>query len=467
MAEYFYGITDKGKRREKNEDTFFARKIPRTTLLIAGVVDGVGGYQGGDIAAEIARSVILERLETISADNVIQSLREAIIAANKKINEAKKEEPANELMACVLTCVVADKKNHTCWYAHVGDTRIYLLRDHSLVKLSKDHSVVGFLEESGRLSEEEAMRHPRRNEINKALGFEPDISLPEDFIETGESPFLPGDQLLLCSDGLTDMISSEAIMSILTSKKDISSKAGSLIDAANEAGGNDNITVVLVVNDNQSKQKAEPVVMERKNTKPVIPITLTEAAPETQLQQAKKKNRRLIAFIVIMVIIFTGLAALSLTGAFGKYKKVVIADPVPVKILTKQNDPFTQLMAHVSDTSKGYSLPQGKAVITIDAPVTITKDTFYLHGNGAVLMSDSLYKGPAFIIDPAAKNIVLDSIVFQNFDVGLVVQKNNITFRHVRFINCPVPVQYLMAFKDSVLSGKFKDSIFITQSKTK
>ena len=122
MAEYFYGITDKGKRREKNEDTFFAREIPGTQLLVAGVIDGVGGYQGGDIAAEIARSVILESLESISGDNVIESLRQAIIAANKKINEAKKEEPANELMACVLTCVVADKKNHICWYAHVGDT---------------------------------------------------------------------------------------------------------------------------------------------------------------------------------------------------------------------------------------------------------------------------------------------------------------------------------------------------------
>ena len=467
MAEYFYGITDKGKRREKNEDTFFARKIPRTSLLLAGVVDGVGGYQGGDIAAEIARSVILESVETISGDNVIQSLRQAIIAANKKINEAKKEEPANELMACVLTCVVADKKNHTCWYAHVGDTRIYLLRDHSLVKLSKDHSVVGFLEESGRLSEEEAMRHPRRNEINKALGFEQDISSPEDFIETGESPFLPGDQLLLCSDGLTDMISSEAIMSILTSGKDISSKARSLIDAANEAGGNDNITAVLMVNDNQSKQKGEPVVVERKNVKTMTSVTSPEAPPKTELQQAKKKNRRLIGLMVFMVIVFIGLGAVSLTGSFRKNKKTVITDRVPVKIVKKQNDQFTVLMAHLSDTSKGYSLPEGKAVIKMDVPVTILKDTFYLHGNGAVFMPDSLYKGPAFIIDPAAKNIVLDSVVFQNFDVGLVLQKNNITFRHVRFINCHISVQYLVAFKDSVLSGKFRDSIFITQSKRK
>src|SRR5665213_2320352 len=249
MAEYYYGITDKGKCREKNEDTFFAREIINNRFLVAGVIDGVGGYEGGDIAAGIARSVIMKNLETLS-ENVIEGLRQAIIAANDKINEEKKVAGINERMACVLTCVVADIKNNKCWYAHVGDTRIYLMRDHSLVKISKDHSVVGFLEESGRLSEEEAMRHPRRNEINKALGFEQDISSPEDFIETGESPFLPGDQLLLCSDGLTDMISSEAIMSRLTSEKDISSKAGSLINAANDAGGNDHITAVLVENNN-------------------------------------------------------------------------------------------------------------------------------------------------------------------------------------------------------------------------
>ena len=289
MAEYFYGITDKGKRREKNEDTFFAREIPGTPLLIAGVVDGVGGYQGGDIAAEIARSIILESLKSIG-DHVIESLRDAIIAANKKINEAKKEEPANELMACVLTCVVADKKNHICRYAHVGDTRIYLLRDHSLVKLSKDHSVVGFLEESGRLSEEEAMRHPRRNEINKALGFEQDISLPEDFIETGESPFLPGDQLLLCSDGLTDMIPSARIMQVLTAENDIAGKAQALVDAANEAGGNDNITVVLIQNDNWSKQKEAPVAIERKKADTEAPVVTNEVLPPTGLTQAKRKT---------------------------------------------------------------------------------------------------------------------------------------------------------------------------------
>jgi serine/threonine protein phosphatase PrpC len=464
MADYFYGITDKGKRREKNEDTFFAREIPGTQLLAAGVIDGVGGYQGGDIAAEIARTVILKSLETISGDKVIESLRVAIIAANEKINETKKEEAVNEQMACVLTCMVADKKRNICWFAHVGDTRIYLLRDHSLVKLSNDHSVVGFLEESGRLSEDEAMRHPRRNEINKALGFEADISSNEDFIETGESPFLPGDQLLLCSDGLTDMINSAKIMQVLTSESNMAGKVRALVDAANEAGGNDNITVVLVQNDNWPKQKNEPVAIERKKAEPATTAITEEVLPENELTRTGKKNRRMMAFIVIILV---GLGAVSLTAAFQKNKKKVTAEMVIPATEKKPNEQLAQLVAHVSDSSKSYSLSQNMDVISLRAPITVSKDSFYLSGNGAVFVPDSLYKGPAFIIDPAAKNVVIDSVVFQNFDVGLVIQKNNITFRHVRFINCRVPVQYLVAFKDSVISGKFKDSLFITPTKHK
>lgn len=463
MADYFYGITDKGKRREKNEDTFFAREIAGTQLVIAGVIDGVGGYQGGDIAAEIARTVIVEKLENISGDNVIESLREAIIAANVKINEAKKEEPGNDQMACVLTCVVVDKKGNICWFAHVGDTRIYLLRDHSLVKLSSDHSVVGFLEESGRLSEEEAMHHPRRNEINKALGFEENIGSAEDFIETGESPFLPGDQLLLCSDGLTDMIPSARIRQVLTAEKDMAGKAQALVDAANEAGGNDNITVVVVQNDNWPKQKEAPVVIERKKADTEVPVVTNEVLPPTGSPRAKKKNRRMMAFSVIILI---ALGAISLTAAFQNKKKIT-PKTVSLSIEKKPNERLTQLVARVSDSSKSYSLPADNDAIPLNAPLAISKDSFYLSGNGAVFVADSLYKGAAVIIDAAAKNIVIDSVVFRNFDVGFVIQKNNITFRHVRFINCRIPVQYKVAFKDSVVTGQFKDSLFFTPTKSR
>jgi serine/threonine protein phosphatase PrpC len=463
MAEYFYGITDKGKRREKNEDTFFAREIINNRFLVAGVIDGVGGYKGGDIAAEIARSVIMKNLEKLSED-VIEALRQSIIAANLKINQEKKAAGKNERMACVLTCVVVDIKNNKCWYAHVGDTRIYLLRDHSLVKISRDHSAVGFLEESGRLSEEEAMRHPRRNEINKALGFEEDISTPEDFIETGESPFLPGDLLLLCSDGLTDMISSGTIMQVLTTKKSIASKGKALVDAANEAGGNDNITAVLVQNNNWAKQKPEPVPVERKKDEIVSPVVTNAAPPEHDTAPAKKNGRSPMAFLILL---FIGLAAVFLTVAFQKNNKPTVSKATPSETAKKKNEQLIQLISHVNDSSKTYLLEAKKTIPEIADPIVISKDSFHLVGNGAILTAASLYRGPALVINSTAKHIVLDSLVLENFDVGIVVQKNNITIRNVRFINCRIPMQYLLLFRDSVISGRLKDSIFITQSKLK
>ncbi len=462
MADYFYGITDKGKRREKNEDTFFARETIDKRFLVAGVIDGVGGYEGGDVAAAIASAVILQSLETIS-ENVVDSLRHAIIAANEKINE-QKETGIYKQMACVLTCAVADIQNNKCWYAHVGDTRIYLMRDHSLVKISRDHSVVGFLEESGRLSEEEAMRHPRRNEITRALGFDEDINTSEDFIETGESPFLPGDLLLLCSDGLTDMISSGAIMQVLTSKKRIASKAKALVDAANEAGGNDNITAVLVENNNWPKQKPEPVSVERKKNKIATPFETNKSVPDENRNPPKKNRQSTIAFLTVLVIV---LAAVFITAGFQKNNTSTLANIIPIKKEKKKADQLLQLMSHVNDSSKNYAFSPRNMRLELTEPITITKDSFHLSGNGAVLTADSLYKGPAFIINATAKNIVLDSIVFENFDVGIIVQKNNITFRHVRFLNCRVPVQYLVSIPDSAISGRFKDSIFITKSNLK
>ncbi|MDN3657121.1 protein phosphatase 2C domain-containing protein [Ferruginibacter paludis] len=461
MAEYFFGMTDKGRRREKNEDTFFVREIINKRFLVACVIDGVGGYKGGDIAAAIARSVIMKKLETISED-VIETLQQAIVAANTKINQQKKPGAKNERMACVLTCAVVDIKNSKCWYAHVGDTRIYLLRDRSLIKISRDHSAVGFLEESGRLSEEEAMRHPRRNEINKALGFEEDITTAEDFIETGESPFLSGDLLLLCSDGLTDMISSATIISVLTTEKSLAAKAKALIDAANDAGGNDNITAVLVENNKEPKLKPEPVRVERKKELITSPLSADELLPKKDKISSKKSRGSRLVLLTLLFIAIVGVALMA------AYKKSMVPKAVmPATVAPKKNEVLNQLMVQINDSTKTVVLPAEGTVLEIAAPVTISKDSFYLKGNGSILMADSAFKGPALIINASAKHIVLDSLVFKNFDVGLMLQKNNVVLKNVRFVNCRIPVQYAVFFADSLVSGKFKDSIFITHSNTK
>jgi serine/threonine protein phosphatase PrpC len=239
MTNNFFGITDTGRQRDNNEDAFIAQKTGDGDFIIACVIDGVGGYVGGEVAAEMARECIIKDLSFI-AGNIPPLLVNTFINANRQIYDRKLQQKELANMACVLTLAVIDLENNQFYYAHVGDTRLYLLRDNSLIKISKDHSFVGFLEDSGRLSEEAAMDHPKRNEINKALGFDPNIAKDADFVETGHSPFLPGDTLLICSDGLTDMVDKNLIKGILTGSGSLEDKGAKLINAANSKGGKDN-----------------------------------------------------------------------------------------------------------------------------------------------------------------------------------------------------------------------------------
>ncbi|HEU4632882.1 MAG TPA: protein phosphatase 2C domain-containing protein, partial [Flavisolibacter sp.] len=267
MAENFFGITDTGRQRDNNEDAFIAQAILNRQYILACVIDGVGGYEGGEVAAAIAKESIFSSFKSPPAD-MITTMRQAFVAANERIYKEKLESSANNSMACVATLALVDVKNNKFWYAHVGDTRLYLFRDHSLIKITKDQSFVGFLEDSGRLTEEEAMKHPKRNEINKALGFETSSILGSDYIETGESPFLPGDSLLLCSDGLTDMVGSKEIASVLETNIPLEQKARELVAVANRAGGKDNITVVLVQNNKKpiKQEVKKPVLVKRRDT---------------------------------------------------------------------------------------------------------------------------------------------------------------------------------------------------------
>lgn len=461
MGEYFVGITDKGKRRDHNEDTFIACEFFNKEFVVACVIDGVGGYSGGEVAAAITRCVILDHLKNLPAD-IIATLHTAVSAANVTIREERKKGNKQEQMACVLTCAVTDIKNNKLYYAHVGDTRLYLLRDHSLVKLSKDHSVVGFLEESGRLSEEDAMSHPRRNEITKALGFEADIHKINDFIETGQSPFLPGDTILVCSDGLTDMISTATISAILLQKISLTEKAKELVAAANEAGGNDNITAVLVQNNKQPTPTVALKPFERKSTtaKNPIPVSNNSSEEKPDLPATRKGS-----LIILLILFSLGILAVLLF----QNKSAVPANNVVLKSVPvwPENDTLEQFMRMVKDSTKNYSFNRGASLLNVQKPVFISKDSFYIKGNGVTITSDSNYKGAAFIISNTAKHIVLDSIVFKNFDVAVAVQKSNVEFKNIQFINCRVPVLYQLSFTGTMISGLLKDSIFIPVSKFK
>ncbi len=262
MTENFVGITDTGRVRENNEDTFIAERIQSDAFILACVIDGVGGYAYGEVAAAVAREAILDyfnqplgSIATVDMGHIDRAsmLKASFITANDLIFAEKQRDSDYDRMACVLTLALVDTSANQFLYAHIGDTRLYLLRDESLIKIAKDHSFVGFLEDTGRLSEAAAMRHPKRNEIDKALGIHPQIDVPDDYIETGQSPFLPGDLLLLCSDGLTDLVPKKELTAILTGDGSLAEKATQLVAAANEKGGTDNITVVLVHHDKPSR----------------------------------------------------------------------------------------------------------------------------------------------------------------------------------------------------------------------
>jgi serine/threonine protein phosphatase PrpC len=230
--------TDQGRLRTANEDRHYV-DIDRGVFL---VVDGVGGHAAGEVAAAIAVEVIAQRLDR-PIGTPAQRVREAIALANNEILRQAERSPAHAGMTCVLTLALLIEDRLVI--GHVGDSRLYKLTADGLRKLTHDHSPVGEREDAGELSEADAMKHPRRSEVFRDVGsafHEPDDA---DFIELIETTFEPDAAILLCSDGLSDMVPSASIeRGVLDHAGDPERVVGALIEAANEAGGKDNITVV-------------------------------------------------------------------------------------------------------------------------------------------------------------------------------------------------------------------------------
>jgi serine/threonine protein phosphatase PrpC len=228
-----------GLHRDNNEDRCHA-DADRGIFF---VVDGVGGQAAGDKAAEIAQEMLRARLER-ETGTVAERVREAITLANNEIHRLSQLDPRWNGMACVLTVAVVRDGRMTA--GHVGDTRLYKLRSGSIRKLTRDHSPVGDREDRGEISEMEAMRHPRRNEIFRDVGSEAHSPEDQEFIDLVEAPFEPDSALLLCTDGLTDMVTTQQIAAIVGEHAgEPAATVGELLKAANAAGGKDNVTVVV------------------------------------------------------------------------------------------------------------------------------------------------------------------------------------------------------------------------------
>jgi serine/threonine protein phosphatase PrpC len=466
MANNFFGITDIGKQRDNNEDTFIAQKADDGNFIIACVIDGVGGYVGGEVAADIARDCILQQLSYIAGD-IVPLLVNTITIANQRIYDRKLEAKQLENMACVLTLAVIDIQNNLFYYAHVGDTRLYLLRDNSLIKISKDHSFVGFLEDSGRLSEEAAMDHPKRNEINKALGFNPQIAHDPDFVETGQSPFLPGDTLLVCSDGLTDMVDKNLIKAILTGSGSIQDKGEKLIDAANSKGGKDNVTVVLVQNDKAPRKYSatRPAATTAKAADEIIDPLAQPKLPEGPLTVPVKQKSNRGTMVVLFILL-----ALALTGFLWQFwlnyqltqtpVKVVAVPPVKVKNADqiRLQDTINKLKGRTLILSDA----DFKQPIILSDTLHISQDSLYIKAKGNIIFKrDSTYAGPGISLAANSKYIVLDSVSFEGFKVAIATRNDALVLKHVVFNNCIVPVQTSYIFPDKkYISGRLFGGLF-------
>ena len=232
--------SDRGSVRLENQDRSYVDD-ERGVFL---VVDGLGGHAAGEKAAETAVEAIRTELATEKGD-IAECVRHAIAAANNRICDLATENEAWRGMACVLTLAVMDGERVVV--GHVGDSRLYLMWNGALRKLTSDHSPVGEREDCGELAEQEAMAHPRRHEVFRDVGSRRRESDEEEFIEMKEFLFKPDAALLLCSDGLSDQVTSKA-MTLLIERYDGDPEAvaRSLVEAANRAGGTDNVTAIFV-----------------------------------------------------------------------------------------------------------------------------------------------------------------------------------------------------------------------------
>ena len=475
MAEHLFGITDAGQVRENNEDVFIAQEVMKGQFIIAGVIDGVGGYEGGEIAAAITKQVILDELQEVGTD-VVSQLSIAFNLANEEIISRKLTDKNLADMACVATLAVIDKQHNLLHYIHVGDTRLYLYRDNSLIKLSKDQSFVGFLEDSGRITEEAAMQHPKRNQINQALGLESHEDMTDNYFETGSSPFLPGDLILLCSDGLTDMVDKASMLTILNHPQSLEAKAEDLVQLANSAGGKDNITVVLAKNDKvpvthdisrpASPPKQQEMVF---NAAPVReePIVIPSVVKETPLGVIRKYKVWINLFFLLVV------TAIGLWLWWDISSSVKSLDKLKSRVAEVKMNPMEQMIADSLLKMKGDTLwlkaEVFKTPVILSKALNITRDTLVIKTAGEVILQpDSIYKGTALILSSTSKHITIDGLTIRNFTVGITSYQHALDLKNVRFDHCVIPLQVSFAFADqSFVNGRIGKRNFEADSVAK
>lgn len=233
-----FSKTDVGRMREVNQDYVFVSEQPIgniPNLLI--VADGMGGHKAGDFASRFVVEEVKKSLASSTQDGPEAMMKEAILSANHKLIETAKKDSRLEGMGTTL--VVATVIEHTLYFANIGDSRLYLLND-EIKQLSRDHSFVQEMVRLGGIDPEEAKHHPDKNIITRAIGAKENVEI--DFFEYH---LKKGDIILMCTDGLSNMMEDIQILQIVKQSRDVVEAVEQLIEKANNNGGSDNIGVIV------------------------------------------------------------------------------------------------------------------------------------------------------------------------------------------------------------------------------
>jgi serine/threonine protein phosphatase PrpC len=285
-------LSDTGRRRLRNEDAYVC-----DPPLFA-IADGMGGAQAGEVASRLAAAAIAggERAGHEETD-----VAELVRAANASVYRHAVENPSAAGMGTTVTVAVVDEAAGSVVIGHVGDSRAYRIRDEELEQLTADHSLVAELVRTGRLTPEQAVGHPHRSVITRAVGTEPSVD-----VDTFTLKAVHGDLYLLCSDGLTDMVSDADILAVAdTAGREPDSVARTLVEAANRAGGDDNITVVVF---EVMEGEPQPYTPTLEQAAPAIePEPETDSPAPPVRRRGAGKGGRALAVIGLLAVVAIGL----------------------------------------------------------------------------------------------------------------------------------------------------------------
>jgi PPM family protein phosphatase len=287
-------ITDPGRKRRRNEDAYVVEPP------LFAIADGMGGAQAGEVASRLAAAAVRESgVDGGGEDRILDLMREA----NRRVYDRSSTDPRTSGMGTTMT--VALVEDDRVAFGHVGDSRAYLIRGGEIEQLTEDHSLVNELLKSGKLSPAEAETHPQRSVITRALGTDPDVD-----VDTFTIGVEKGDLFLLCSDGLTDMVSQSDILELVErNRDDIEGALKALVKAANRGGGEDNITIVafeigdVATHDGETQEQALPPEM--RGTEEEDTLDELDAVPVIAEAEPKRRHlrRRVIAWLVLVAFV--------------------------------------------------------------------------------------------------------------------------------------------------------------------